>query len=168
MSINNPNDRDDLLNRNTDALRGDDALRANELRGTEERMTLSEEELAVGTRQVRAGEVEVEKRVETEHVRREVPLTHEEVTVERRPIEGGMVAGGLNNTIGEDHIRVGLTAEEAVVEKRVVPKEELVVRKQEVTEERTVEADLRSERAEVREINAHEVRHERGTTRDNL
>ena len=79
-----------------------------------------------------------------------------------------MVAGGLNNTIGEEHIRVPLSAEEAVVEKRVVPKEELVVRKQEVTEERMVEADLRTERAEVREINAHEVRHDRGTTRDNL
>ena len=160
---NLPNDRDRDLLRDGTA----DSLRANELRGTEERMTLSEEELAVGTREVRAGEVEVEKRVETEHVRREVPLTHEEVTVERRPIEGGMVAGGINQ-IGEEHIRVGLTAEEAVVEKRVVPKEELVVRKQEVTEERTVEADLRTERAEVREINAHEVRHDRGTTRDNL
>lgn len=163
MSINNPNDRDLPLDR-TNA----DALRANELRGTEERITLSEEELAVGKRQVRAGEVEVEKRVETEHVRREVPLSHEEVTVERRPIEGGMVAGGLNNTIGEEHIRVPLTAEEAVVEKRVVPKEELLVRKQEVTEERMVEADLRSERAEVREVNAHEVRHDRLTDRDKL
>lgn len=162
MSINNPNDRDLPLDRTAN-----DSLRANELRGTEERLTLSEEELAIGTREVRAGEVEVEKRVETEHVRREVPLTHDEVTVERRPIEGGMVAGGAN-TIGEEHIRVGLTAEEAVVEKRVVPKEELVVRKQEVTEERVVEADLRTERAEVREINAHEVRHERGTTRDGL
>lgn len=162
MSINNPNDRDLPMDRTAN-----DSLRANELRGTEERLTLSEEELAIGTREVRAGEVEVEKRVETEHVRREVPLTHEEVTVERRPIEGGMVAGGAN-TIGEEHIRVGLTAEEAVVEKRVVPKEELVVRKQDVTEERVVEADLRTERAEVREINAHEVRHDRGTTRDNL
>jgi uncharacterized protein (TIGR02271 family) len=163
MSIN-PNDRDLPLDRNADTLRT-----GQELRGTEERLTLSEEELAVGKREVRAGEVEVEKRVETEHVRREVPLMHEEVTVERRPIEGGMVAaGGLNNTIGEEHIRVGLTAEEAVVEKRVVPKEELVVKKQQVTEERVVEADLRSEHAEVREVNAHEVRHERGTTRDNL
>ena len=157
MSINNPNDRDLPLDRTAN-----DSLRANELRGTEERLTLSEEELAIGKREVRAGEVEVEKRVETEHVRREVPLTHEEVTVERRPLDGMVAAGGLNNTIGEEHIRVGLTAEEAVVEKRVVPKEELVVRKQEVTEERVVEADLRSEHAEVREINAHEVRHERG------
>ncbi|HYW09596.1 MAG TPA: DUF2382 domain-containing protein, partial [Longimicrobium sp.] len=95
-------------------------------------------------------------------------LTHDEVTVERHPIQGGMVAGGLNSTIGEDTVRVQLTAEEAVVEKRVVPKEELVVKKHQVTEERTVEADLRSERAEVRETNAHEVRHDRDTTRDNL
>lgn len=163
---NIPNDRDLPLDRNADALRADELSGTEELRGTEQRITLSEEELAIGKRQVRAGEVEVEKHVETEHVRRDVPLTHEEVTIERRPIEG-MVAGGVN-TIGEEHIRVPLTAEEAVVEKRVVAKEELVVRKQEVTEERMVEADLRSERAEVREINAHEVRHDRDTTRDNL
>ncbi|HEX8430506.1 MAG TPA: DUF2382 domain-containing protein, partial [Longimicrobium sp.] len=61
-----------------------------------------------------------------------------------------------------------LTAEEAVVEKRVVAKEELVVKKHQVTEEQTVEADLRSERAEVREINTHETRLDRDTTRDNL
>jgi uncharacterized protein (TIGR02271 family) len=171
MSIT-PSDRDLPMDRTADSLRADqlhgneqlhaDHLHGTEqLRGTEERLTLSEEELAIGKREVRAGEVEIEKRVETEHVRREVPLTHDEVTVERRPLEGGMVAaGGLNHTIGEEHIRVPLTAEEAVVEKRVVPKEELVVRKQEVTEERMVEADLRTERAEVREVNAHEVRHD--------
>jgi uncharacterized protein (TIGR02271 family) len=175
MSIT-PNDRDLPMDRTADSLHGNrmhgnEQLHANhqlhgseQLRGAEERLTLSEEELAIGKREVRAGEVEIEKRVETEHVRREVPLTHDEVTVERRPIEGGMVAaGGLGNTIGEEHIRVPLSAEEAVVEKRVVPKEELVVRTQQVTEERMVEADLRTERAEVREVNAHEVRHDRDT-----
>jgi uncharacterized protein (TIGR02271 family) len=161
MSIT-PNDRNLPMDHAADSLRADQLGGNEQLRGAEQRLTLSEEELAIGKREVRAGEVEIEKRVETEHVRREVPLTHDEVTVERRPVEGGMVAaGGLNHTIGEEHIRVPLTAEEAVVEKRVVPKEELVVRKQEVTEERMVEADLRTERAEVREVNAHEVRHER-------
>ena len=169
MSIT-PNDRDLPMDRTADSLRADQLRGTEQLRGAEERLTLSEEELAIGKREVRAAEVEIEKRVETEHVRQDVPLTHDEVTVERRPLEGGMVAaGGLNNTIREEHIRVPLTAEEAVVEKRVVPKEELVVRKQEVTEDRMVEADLRTERAEVREVNAHEVSHERGTLgRDNL
>ena len=114
----------------------------------EQRLTLSEEELAVGTRRVEAGAVEIDKRVETEHVRESVPVTHEEAVVERRPINDAMSARGA--TIGEgETIRVPLTEEEVVAETRTVAKEELVVRKHEVTETETVEADLRRERAEV-------------------
>jgi uncharacterized protein (TIGR02271 family) len=119
----------------------------------ESRVTLSEEELAVGRRRMEGGAVEVDKHVETEHVRESVPVTREEAIVERRPISDPMNAQAR---IEEDEIRVPLHEEEVVVEKRTVPKEELVVRKQEVTEEKVVEADLRKERAEVhREGDAH-------------
>jgi uncharacterized protein (TIGR02271 family) len=112
------------------------------------RLVLSEEELAIGKREVRAGEVEVNKRVETERVRDDVTLRREEVEVERRPITNAYDAAGA--TIGEDEsIRIPLHAEEAVVEKRVVPKEEIVVRKHDVADTEMVEADLRRERAEV-------------------
>ncbi len=114
------------------------------------RLVLKEEELAVGKRAVEAGEVGVTKRVETDHVRENVTLRHDEVEVERRPITDGYVAGGVAETIGDtEEIRIPLHAEEAVVEKRVVPKEELVVRKRSVAENETVEADLRREHAEV-------------------
>jgi uncharacterized protein (TIGR02271 family) len=112
------------------------------------RLVLSEEELAVGKRQVAAGEVGVSKRVETEHVTDQVSLRHDEVDIERRPITDGYSATGINE-IGAEEIRVPLHAEEAIVEKRVVPKEELIVRTREVVETETVEADLRRERAEV-------------------
>ena len=112
------------------------------------RLVLSEEELAVGKREVRAGEVEVSKRVETERVQENVTLRHDEVEIERRPVTDGYSAAGA--TIGEsEEIRIPLHAEEAVVEKRVVPTEEIVVRKREVAENEVVEADLRKERAEV-------------------
>jgi uncharacterized protein (TIGR02271 family) len=115
---------------------------------SEQRLTLSEEELAVGTRQVQAGQVEIDKHVETRHVAESVPVMHEEAVVERRPITDPMAARGA--TIGEDEtIRVPLTQEEVVAEKRTVAKEELVVRTNQVTETETVEADLRRERAEV-------------------
>ncbi len=139
----------------------------------EQRLTLSEEELAVGTRQVEAGAVEIDKRVETEHVRESVPVMHEEAIVERRPLSGDAL-GARGATIGEgETIRVPLTEEEVVAEKRTVAKEELVVRKQEVTETETVEADLRRERAEVhRETETHLGHTTTGTTdplrRDNL
>ncbi|CAN5739162.1 hypothetical protein BH23GEM5_BH23GEM5_17550 [soil metagenome] len=48
-----------------------------------------------------------------------------------------------------DEIRIPLTEEELVVDKRAVAKEELVIKKHQVEEQRTVEADLRKERAEV-------------------
>ena len=115
---------------------------------SEQRLTLSEEELAVGKRQVQAGEVEIDKHVDTRHVSESVPVMHEEAVVERRPLTDSMAARGA--TIGEDEtIRVPLTQEEVVAEKRTVAKEELVVRTNQVTETETVEADLRRERAEV-------------------
>lgn len=110
----------------------------------ERRMTLSEEELSVGKREVRAGEVEIDKDVETRHVRERVPVSHDEVVVERRPIEPGMRADAR---IGEEEIHVPLSEEEVIAQKRVVPKEEIVARKHEVVENDVVEADLRRERA---------------------
>jgi uncharacterized protein (TIGR02271 family) len=110
-------------------------------------VTRVEEELAVGKRQVQAGEVGVRKTVETERVRTQVPVTREEVEIERRPIEAG--ASARNVDIREDEIRVPLMAEEVVAEKRVVPKEQVIIRKRPVTEQRTVEADVRKERIDV-------------------
>lgn len=126
-------------------------------RGTEEerRMTLSEEELAVGRREVRAGAVEIEKEVESRHVRESVPTRHDEVVVERRPATGM----SADARIGEEEIRVPLSEEEVVAEKRVVPREEIVASKREVVENETVEADLRRERAEIREEG--DLRHRR-------
>jgi uncharacterized protein (TIGR02271 family) len=80
---------------------------------------------------------------------RDFPLRlHLDRDVERRPITDGYSATGA--TIGEDEtIRMKLHAEEAVVEKRVVPTEELVVRKREVVENQPVDTTLRRETAEV-------------------
>lgn len=111
----------------------------------EEKMTLSQEELAVGKRQVAGGEVGVQKRVETQRVQETVPVMREEVTVERRPATGMSSAA----EIGNDEIRVPIAHEEVLVEKRVVPTEELVIKKHQVQDQQTVEADVRRERAEV-------------------
>ena len=108
-------------------------------------VTRSEEELAIGKRQVRAGEVEVRKTVETERVQQQVPVTREEVTVERRPVNDRMAAAD----IGDEAIRIPLTQEEVVVEKRPVVKEEIVVRKHAVQDTQLVEADVRKERVDI-------------------
>ncbi len=137
------------FNRDASASTQEDYYEHDAFRGDEVRLTLSEEELAIGKRQVAAGEVGVHKYVETEHVHENVQLRHEEVDVERRPITDGMATSGRIGEIGEEEIRIPLHAEEAVVEKRVVPTEEIVVRKREVVENEGVDATLRREHAEV-------------------
>jgi uncharacterized protein (TIGR02271 family) len=112
----------------------------------EERLVLSEERLDIGTRREQRGMVELRKRVETEHVREEVPLRREDVTVERRPLGADAPPA---EPMGDSEIRIPLMAEEVVVEKRVVPTEELVIRKRVVQGEQTVEADVRRERVDV-------------------
>jgi len=120
-------------------------------RGTAERegalrVTRSEEELAIGKRAVEAGEVEVTKRIETERVRESVPVTREEVVIERHAVEAGAAA---DTQLEEGEIRVPIMEEEVIVEKRVVPKEEVVIRKEAVQDERVVEDTVRKERLEV-------------------
>lgn len=115
-------------------------------RENEQYLTRSEEELAIGKRKVQAGEVNVRKRVETQHVEREVPVTREEVTVERRPAPPGASA---KPEIGENEIRIPIMEEQAVVQKRVVPREEVVVEKHAVQGKQQVEGDVRKERVDV-------------------
>ena len=112
----------------------------------EARVTRSEEELAIGKRSVQAGEAYLRKTVETEHVRQEVPVMHEEVTVERRPLSAD---AATDVTISEDEIRVPVMEEEVVAQKRVVPKEEVVIRKRAVSDTEVVEEDVRRERVDV-------------------
>jgi uncharacterized protein (TIGR02271 family) len=112
----------------------------------EARLTRSEEELEVTKREIETGDVELTKRVETEHVTRPVTRTHEEVEVERRPAHG-MQAGEAE--FREEKLRVPIHDEEIEVRKRPEVKEEVIVKTHPVTEEEDVEADLRKERIDV-------------------
>jgi uncharacterized protein (TIGR02271 family) len=118
-------------------------------RDNEERLTRSEEELAIGKRRVPAGQMSIRKRVETRHVAEPVSTSHEEVTIERRPVANADSAPGAD--IGEDEIRIPVYEDEIVVDKRRVLKEEIVVKKNEVHDTQTVEADLRKEKIDVDE-----------------
>lgn len=111
-----------------------------------QRLTRSAEEVRIGKRKVSAGDVAVRKHVETEHVKQPVTRTREEVTVERRPVSGDRTGKA---EIREDEVRIPVTEEEVIVEKRPVVKEELVVGKKQVQEQDTVETDVRRERIEV-------------------
>jgi uncharacterized protein (TIGR02271 family) len=120
--------------------RGDDLEDEDELR-----VQRTEEELVAGTREREAGALNVRKRVRTDREQIEVPTRHEEVSVERVPVDSETSA----TEIGEDEISIPLTEEEVVVEKRPVAKEEVRVRKDVVEDTEVVEEDVRREEIDV-------------------
>ncbi|MDQ3864920.1 MAG: PRC and DUF2382 domain-containing protein [Actinomycetota bacterium] len=109
------------------------------------RVQRSEEELRAGTREREAGALNVRKRVVTERQSIEVPTRREEVTVDRVPVEGEATEA----QIGDDEVRVPLTEEEVVVEKRPVAKEEVRIRKDVVEDTEVLEEDVRKEEVDV-------------------
>ena len=105
-----------------------------------------EEELRVGTREREAGALTVRKRVRTDREQVRVPTRHEEVSVERVPVDGREASEA---EIGGDEVSMSVVEEEVVVEKRPVVKEELRIRKDVVEDEEVVEADVRKEEVDV-------------------
>jgi uncharacterized protein (TIGR02271 family) len=120
-----------------------------EVAGTDDAMTRSEEELRVGTREREAGRARLRKWVETEHVATTVPVTREEVRVEREPITDTNVDQALRGPeISEAEYEVTLREEEAVAGVQAVPQERVRLEKDTVVEEQQVGADVRKERIE--------------------
>jgi uncharacterized protein (TIGR02271 family) len=112
----------------------------------EDAMTRSEEELQV--RKVRRPSelVRLKKYVVTENVQQTVPVEREEVRIEREPITDENVDAAMSGPdISEDEHEVVLTEEEAVADKRTVPKERVRAAKDQRTDEETVSEELRKE-----------------------
>jgi uncharacterized protein (TIGR02271 family) len=122
------------------------------------RVQRTEEELRVGTREREAGALKVRKRVRTDREQISVPTRHEEVSVERVPVEGREASEA---EIGEDEVVMPVTEEEVVVEKRPVVKEEIRIRKDVVQGEEVVEEDVRKE-----EVDVEDATTTRGRSRD--
>jgi uncharacterized protein (TIGR02271 family) len=120
--------------------RGDDLEDEDELR-----VQRTEEELRAGTAEREAGSVQVRKRVRTDREQIEVPTRHEEVSVERVPVEGEATEA----EIGDDELSIPVTEEEVVVEKRPVAKEEVRIRKDVVEDTEVVEEDVRREEVDI-------------------
>ena len=117
---------------------------------TDDAMTRSEEELSVGTADRETGRARLRKYVVTEDVEQTVPVRREEVRVEREPItEGNVDEATEGPAISEEEHEVTLHAEEAVVEKRAVPKERVRLDKETVQEEQQVSETLAKEEIEV-------------------
>ena len=113
-------------------------------------VTRSEEELRVSKVPREAGRVRLRKWVETEDVSHVVPVTHEEVRVERQPVNAANVDEALAEAqLSETEYEVVLHEEEVVAAKVTVPKERVRVEKTVVTEEQPIEDSLRKERVDI-------------------
>ncbi len=113
-------------------------------------MTRSEERLEVGTAKQEVGRARLRKRVITETETRNVPVSHEEVRVEREPITDGNSGQALDGPgISEEEHEVVLNAEKPVVAKEAVPVERVRLDKETVTDEVQVTEDVRKEQIEV-------------------
>lgn len=113
----------------------------------EERLTLSEEELEARKRVREAGAVTVRKEVVTEHRQIDVPITKEEVHVERVPASSAAAPEG--EAFREETIRVPVREEEVEVTKRPRVREEVRVTRTARQQEQRVEGDVRREEARV-------------------
>ncbi|WP_247046219.1 DUF2382 domain-containing protein [Arthrobacter rhizosphaerae] len=135
--MDSSDDRMDTVGRDTSGQMTDDA------------MTRSEERLNVGTERQEAGRARLRKYVTTENVTQTVPVEREEVRIEREPITDENRGAAMSGPdISEDEHEVTLHEERPVVEKETVPVERVRLDKDTVTENVTVDEDVRKERIE--------------------
>ena len=117
---------------------------------TDDAMTRSEEQLRVGTQRVETGRARLRKYVVTENVTETVPVSREEIRLEREPITDANIGNALDGpAISEEEHEVVLHAERPVVQKEAVPVERVRLDTETVTEQATVNEQVRKEQVEL-------------------
>jgi uncharacterized protein (TIGR02271 family) len=122
--------------------------------GGQEEIVRHEERMRVGTEQVETGTFRVRKYVVTEDQDVTVPLSHEEIRVERTPIKDGERTAGKGKISESDH-EITLHAERPVVDTETVPVERVRVGTETVMDEQTVHGQVRKEKLELGEDPKH-------------
>ncbi len=117
---------------------------------TDKAMTRSEEQLHVGTERVHGGTARLRKYVVSEDVTKTVPVSHEEVRVQREPITDANRGEAMSGAeLTEEEHEVTLHAEKPVVNKETVPVERVRLGTETVTEEHTVNETVSKEQIEM-------------------
>ena len=118
-------------------------------RETDDAMTRSEERLVAGTRTEEAGRARLRKYVVTEQESVSVPVSREEVRLEREPITDANRGAALDGpAISEEEHEVTLHAERPVVDTEAVPVERVRLGKETVTDTESVSGEVRKEQIE--------------------
>ena len=117
---------------------------------TDRSMTRSEEQLRVGTETQESGRARLRKYVVTEQQNVTVPVSREEVRLEREPITDANRGEAYDGpAISEEEHEVVLHAERPVVDTEAVAVERVRLGKETVTEHENVRGDVRKEQIEL-------------------
>jgi len=116
---------------------------------TDNAMTRSEQQLNVGTEQVETGRARLRKYIVEENIATTVPVTREQVRVEREPITDANAGQAMSGQeLSEEEHEVVLTEERAVVNKETVPVERVRLDTETVTENVQVNETVAKEQIE--------------------
>lgn len=116
---------------------------------TDDAMTRSEEQMRVGTERVETGRARLRKYIVTEQVTQSVPVSHEEVRIEREPITDANRDAALDGPeLSEEEHEVALHAERPVLQKETVPVERVRLETEAVAGQARVDETLRKEQIE--------------------
>ncbi|MCY9107189.1 YsnF/AvaK domain-containing protein [Bacillus atrophaeus] len=109
----------------------------------EKTMPLREEQLKVDKEDIQTGEVEIGKDVKTEQRDMDIPVRHDEIYVERRPVDENTAdASPVNDT---ETVRVPIVEEKLEVTKKPVVTDEVVVGKRTVEENEHISETVKKE-----------------------
>lgn len=136
--------REDYDTTGRDDFAANDRPRARQ--GAQQNIQLLGEILRVHKETVNRGEVRVRKEVVTENQTLQVPVTREELVIERHPVSGSQAVTG---NIGEQEIRIPLSEERASIGKDTVVREDVSVGKRAVEEVRDLSDEVRHEELRV-------------------
>ena len=139
----------DRLNTGSADLRNEELSDRNLRERDETRVHLREEELQADTTATER-QARIRKVVHTEMRNLTVPVSHEELVIEREPVHGADATTRADSgAFREEEINVPLREEHVEVTKRPVVKEEVRVAKRTQTEQERVSGEVRKEELEV-------------------
>ncbi|WP_368490724.1 YsnF/AvaK domain-containing protein [Clostridium sp. BJN0013] len=110
------------------------------------KLTLHKEELDINKNKVAKGEVELSKEIVEEQKAVDVPVTREEVVIERRAIDNKSSDTPISD---EKTIRIPVSEEQVNVDKHTVVTGEVSAHKREIEETRKVDEKLKREEARI-------------------
>ena len=113
---------------------------------------LYEERLVTQTRRIKTGEVKISKRIVTNSASEDIPLTKEKIIIEIESIYSGetRIDIGEAETAEDGSIRMGIYEEQALSCRRVVPYQNVSVRKEIVSDTVTAQEMLRREQLDIK------------------